>query len=92
MLAEKSKYPGVHTIVTFDPTSEDENKQAESLGVKLYTFEEVKKFGQDNRIAPSPGDTEDLVTIMYTSGFYFLFFEVFFKKINDLFIILTSSL
>lgn len=41
---------------------------AEKSGVPLVTFDNMLDFGKSNPTEPTPGDTDSLCTIMYTSG------------------------
>ena len=44
------------------------SQTAKGLGYSVYSLEELKKLGASSPAAPIPPKTDDLCTIMYTSG------------------------
>ena len=45
-----------------------EKLKAAREGMKILSFEELQKLGEDNPVDPTPPSAEDLACIMYTSG------------------------
>lgn len=63
-----TKLPRVHTVIFMEdqlkPTSTDGYKE----GVRVQSFKQVIKQGQDSNISGVPPAADDLAIIMYTSG------------------------
>ncbi|KAJ7319203.1 hypothetical protein OS493_036366 [Desmophyllum pertusum] len=56
-------------IVKIDePVSEEEKKEADSLGITLLNILEVQQMGTDSPHEKKPGKPEDIMTVCYTSG------------------------
>ncbi|MEE1165712.1 MAG: long-chain fatty acid--CoA ligase [Treponema sp.] len=76
IISLKEKLPALAQIICFDPATEEVLKEAESLNVKVYTFEELIKLGQTYRIDHKnaveeeleKGNWDDLACIIFTSG------------------------
>jgi long-chain acyl-CoA synthetase len=55
-------------IISFDPVTEEQQKQLENTQIQLLTLESVEKMGKEKPVTPQPPTAEDLFCIMYTSG------------------------
>jgi long-chain acyl-CoA synthetase len=59
----------IRTIVYTDKANNDVLGQLEKLGVKLYSYDELRQMGRSEPRDPNPAKTSDaLAVIMYTSG------------------------
>lgn len=59
----------VKRIVKMDkPVTEEEKKEADSLGISLLYIVEVEQMGSNNPQERKPGRPEDTMTVCYTSG------------------------
>jgi len=61
-------YKDIQHIIVMDPFNDESKKQAESLSVKLHTFADIEKDGEQNKVEHDPPTPEQLCSIMYTSG------------------------
>jgi len=67
-MKEKSKYPTLKMLILLDGATEEEKEKGKSENVEVLSFEELEELGKKHRKEPALGESEDLVTIMYTSG------------------------
>ncbi|UNI18358.1 Long-chain-fatty-acid--CoA ligase [Purpureocillium takamizusanense] len=63
----------VKTVIINDQSNFAEGGEIESFkaanpGLAVYTYEEVRKLGEDNPVDPVPAKPQDLYCVMYTSG------------------------
>lgn len=69
LYSQVDKLPSLKTLVCMDNAVPESLREAVSkANLTLYTFSEIEKAGAENRREPSPGSSDDIVTIMYTSG------------------------
>tara|TARA_R110002050_G_scaffold267060_1_gene408517 strand:+ start:456 stop:671 length:216 start_codon:yes stop_codon:yes gene_type:complete len=59
--------PTVKAVVSMDPISDEAREKHKETcpDVKLYTFEEFEKLGEENPSPPSPPKADDIAVIMY---------------------------
>jgi long-chain acyl-CoA synthetase len=63
------KFKGqVHTIIYWGNPEAVNHESATAQGMKVYSFDEFLALGEQNPVAARPTNSEDLCTIMYTSG------------------------
>lgn len=60
----------IKKIVLIEQNAEDAEliKTVEAAGIKVFSFDDVEKYGAENPLAHCPPKSEDLATINYTSG------------------------
>ncbi|KAF8762720.1 hypothetical protein HU200_009253 [Digitaria exilis] len=55
-------------LVAFTSATSEQIKEADNIGIKLYSWNDFLKVGKDNPRQPCPPQANDICTIMYTSG------------------------
>ncbi|XP_034586205.1 long chain acyl-CoA synthetase 1 isoform X2 [Setaria viridis] len=55
-------------LVAFTSATREQIKEADQIGMKMYSWNEFLKVGKVNPRQPCPPQANDLCTIMYTSG------------------------
>ncbi|EFP01041.1 CRE-ACS-13 protein [Caenorhabditis remanei] len=70
LLKFKEQCPSLKTLVVMESLTDELKSSASSLGVQVFTFEDLEKLGKDAKTRPAhiPPTPEDLATICYTSG------------------------
>lgn len=60
----------IKKIILIEQNQEDQEliKTVESQGIKVYSFDDVEKYGQEHPVPHNPPKPADLATINYTSG------------------------
>jgi len=68
LIKEAGKFETLQNVVTFEPFTEDQKTKAEWAGLKLFTFADVIKNGEQQKHEYLKSGPEDFYTINYTSG------------------------
>ncbi|KAL6607893.1 hypothetical protein ACP70R_040956 [Stipagrostis hirtigluma subsp. patula] len=55
-------------LVAFTSATSEQIKEADQIGMKMYSWNDFLKLGKDNPGQPCPPQADDICTIMYTSG------------------------
>ncbi|KAL6865359.1 hypothetical protein ACP4OV_016510 [Aristida adscensionis] len=55
-------------LVTFTSATSEQIKEADQIGMEMYSWNDFLKMGKDNPGQPCPPQSNDTCTIMYTSG------------------------
>ncbi|GJM94499.1 hypothetical protein PR202_ga11146 [Eleusine coracana subsp. coracana] len=55
-------------LVTFTSATSEQIREADQIGMKMYSWNDFLKLGKDNPAQPCPPKADDTCTIMYTSG------------------------
>ncbi|KAF6993580.1 hypothetical protein CFC21_010454 [Triticum aestivum] len=55
-------------LVAFTSANNEQIKDAEQIGMKVYSWNDFLKMGKDKPVQPRPPQPNDTCTIMYTSG------------------------
>ncbi|EMS58749.1 Long chain acyl-CoA synthetase 1 [Triticum urartu] len=55
-------------LVAFTSANNEQIKDAEQIGMKMYSWNDFLKMGKDKPVQPRPPQPNDTCTIMYTSG------------------------
>ena len=68
-LAAKPHCPRLDSLIVISPTlSSAMLAQAKTVGVRLFTFDDVQRAGQTRRMQHTPPTPKDIMTFCYTSG------------------------
>jgi long-chain acyl-CoA synthetase len=68
MIACKALCPTLLNLIQMEPVSDVVRSKAQSVGVKVYSFDEVEAEGRAKPLPPSPPTPKDIATFCYTSG------------------------
>nr|XP_028586114.1 long-chain-fatty-acid--CoA ligase 5 [Podarcis muralis]XP_028586115.1 long-chain-fatty-acid--CoA ligase 5 [Podarcis muralis]XP_028586116.1 long-chain-fatty-acid--CoA ligase 5 [Podarcis muralis] len=65
---EQKKTPGLKMIILMDPFDGTLKEKGASLGVEIFSLQEIEMLGKHNFSRPVPPKPEDLAIVCFTSG------------------------